>query len=117
MRKVLLGSETDDELFQRLSDAVRNLGGSIFQSAWVVGGSQEIVKYTIQLPAGSLEAERETYVGLSLFGPDALVLEVSSHVIVAPNPALERTRGERPWLRNELRCARAAQRERWASRR
>ena len=27
-------------------------------------------------------------------------------------PALERTREKRPWLRNDLRCARAAQRER-----
>ena len=34
---------------------------------------------------------------------------------VPANPAFERTRGKRPWLRNELRCARAAQRERWAS--
>ena len=29
-----------------------------------------------------------------------------------PNPALERTREKRPWLCNDLRCARAAQRER-----
>ena len=31
------------------------------------------------------------------------------------NLALERTRGERPWLRNDVRCVRAAQRERWAA--
>jgi hypothetical protein len=31
---------------------------------------------------------------------------------LSPNPALERTRGKRPRLRNDLRYARAAQRER-----
>ena len=34
---------------------------------------------------------------------------------VPPNHAFERTREKRPWLRNDHRCARAAQRERWAA--
>ena len=43
-------------------------------------------------------------------------------LVPAPMPSYQRwgltprrTRGKRPWLRNNLRCARAAQRERWAS--
>jgi hypothetical protein len=81
MREVLLGSETDDALFERLCTAVRSLGGSMSDSEWVLGGSQEITTYMIVLPAGTLEAVAETYIGLSLRGPDELVNSLSSRVL------------------------------------
>jgi len=80
MRQVLLGSETDDALFHRLNATVRALGGSMSDSEWVLGGSQEIMIYRILLPGGTLEAVAETYVGLCLRGPDSLVTILSNHI-------------------------------------
>ncbi len=73
MLTIHLGSETDDDLFERLCSEVVGMGGSIADSQWVLGGSQERTTYTINLPTGTLEAVAETYVGLSLVGDAALV--------------------------------------------
>lgn len=71
--QVRLGNENDVNLFDKLCAEVLALGGSIQESDWVVVGSQEIRTYTIILPEGRLEANAETYVGLSLRGPSSLV--------------------------------------------
>jgi hypothetical protein len=81
MREIHLGSETYGALFARLCEAVRHLGGSISEAERIVGGSQEIVKYRIELPSGTLEAESETYAGLVLRGADELVVEISRRVL------------------------------------
>lgn len=81
MLDLLLGSETDDTLFDRLYSSVQSLGGSITDSGWALGGSQEITTYTIVLPTGSLEAIAETYIGLSLRGPTELVNSLASRVL------------------------------------
>jgi hypothetical protein len=73
MKQVTLSSEVDSELWEKLCAVVELLGGSIHELHWAMGGSQEIIKYRIDLPSGSLEATSETYVGLSLQGPDDLV--------------------------------------------
>ena len=89
MYQVMLGSDTDDSLFQRLCDEVHSLGGSIEDTKWLLGGSQEITTYTIILPEGMLEAEADTYVGLSLRGPLELVSMLAQRVL--PNQLLEPT--------------------------
>lgn len=81
MFDLLLGSETDDALFDRLCSVVQSFGGSITESGWTLGGSQEITAYTIVLPTGSLEAIVETYTGLSLRGPAELVNSLASRVL------------------------------------
>ena len=80
MPRVILGSETDDALFARLAQVVAELGGTMTDREWVLGGSQEITRYTIALPSGSVEATAETYVGLSLSGNEALVREIESRI-------------------------------------
>ncbi len=77
MHQLLLGDEYDDALFERLCKAVVRLGGSIKDREWVVGGSQEVTTFEIELPDGRLEAIAETYVGLSLSGPEALVARLA----------------------------------------
>lgn len=90
MKEIVLGSEYDDDLFFRLVAEVEALGGSITDSEWTVGGSQEITVFQIALPDGNLEAVAETYVGLSLRGtPAALVEQVAGRVLF--NPSLQRT--------------------------
>ena len=83
MLHVYLGSEADDALFDQLCEAVRSLGGSISDSEWVLGGSQEMTTYKIILPNGSLKAVAETYVGLSIQGPAVLVSALAQRIMQA----------------------------------
>ncbi|MDT9002486.1 hypothetical protein RQP53_24655 [Paucibacter sp. APW11] len=80
MRKIVLGSECDDALFAKLCAVIESLGGSVADAEWVLGGSQELTRFAIKLPNGTLEAISETYIGLLLRGEDDLVLAVSSLV-------------------------------------
>ncbi|MDP3654221.1 MAG: hypothetical protein Q8R67_21330 [Rhodoferax sp.] len=82
MHTINLGPETDDDLFERLRTAIIDLGGSITDSEWVLGGSQEITTYKIVLPTGTLEAVAETYVGLSLQGDETLVSSLAQRVML-----------------------------------
>jgi hypothetical protein len=81
MIEVLIGGEADDDLFERLSAKVCSLGGSIKNSDWAIGGSQEIATYEITLPQGNLEAVAETYIGLSLRGSEQLVSMLAKSVM------------------------------------
>ena len=75
-----LGPEWDSELLGSLRAAVAAAGGTMTESSWAVGGSQEVATYQIDLPGGRLLAESETYVGLSIAGPSALVEQLSKQV-------------------------------------
>ena len=81
MYAICLGPETDDDLFERLRLAVIDLGGTIADSEWVLGGSQEVTTYKIVLPTGTLQAVAETYVGLSLQGVESLVTPIAQRVM------------------------------------
>ncbi len=81
MYTIKLGPETDGDLFERLRTAIIDPGGSITDSDWVLGGSQEITTYKIVLPAGTFEAVAETYVGLSLLGDETLVSPLAQRVM------------------------------------
>jgi hypothetical protein len=87
MIQVVLGSESDDELFERLNAEVCALGGTIADTEWVLGGSQEVTIYKIRLPSGELEAVAETYVGLFLRGEVAQVTALAQRVM--PNKSLQ----------------------------
>ena len=76
MIEVNLGSETDIALWTRLHIAVASLGGSITESSWGLGGSQELTTCEISLPSGTLEVISETYIGVSLRGSSVLVKAV-----------------------------------------
>ena len=73
----VLGDEFDDALFQRLCEAVARLGGTMRDREWVIGGSREVTTFDIELPDGQLVAMVETDIGLSLRGPEALVVRVA----------------------------------------
>jgi hypothetical protein len=74
--EVVIGPEFDAELLGRLRRVVEAARGSISESSYGVGGSQEVITYEILLPSGMLVATAETYIGLSIRGPAALVEEV-----------------------------------------
>lgn len=82
MSTLWLGCETDDALLDRLRAAVHSLDGTFSDPAWAIAGSQEITTYTIDLPSGSLIMTSETYSGITLHGPEALVLALAQRVNV-----------------------------------
>jgi hypothetical protein len=74
--EVILGAEFDSALFQRLVEVVNAAGGQMSEASYGVGGSQEVITYDVVLPSGKLVATSETYVGLSIRGPAAIVQEI-----------------------------------------
>jgi hypothetical protein len=86
MYELWLGSETDDALFERIRGAIRSLQGTVSDPEWALGGSQEITTYTISLPSGVLKLESETYIGITVRGPEFLVLTLSKVVNALDQP-------------------------------
>ena len=84
-KTVTLGYEYDEALLKRLM-AVLAAEGATFITEWsAVGGSQDISNWCFRLKGQTLIVEAETYIGLSLIGPAALVTQLS--VAVAEQPA------------------------------
>jgi len=81
MYQLLLGDEHDKALFERLCKAVARHGGTVTKREWGLGGSQEVAVFEINLPDGRLEAVAETYVGLSLIGPESVVARIAREVV------------------------------------
>ena len=82
--EIELGPEWDSALLARLRATIIAAGGTMTESSWGVGGSQEVGEFQIQLPSGSLEAMSETYMGLTLRGPAQLVQEIANAVAKTP---------------------------------
>ena len=71
--KFVAGPEYDGPHFERLRTTLRTLGYRTVDSSWGVGGSQELRTWEVRGPAGSLRVEAETYIGLTVSGPSALI--------------------------------------------
>ena len=76
---VVLGDEFDDVLRAKLMDVLRQLGATSSGSAdRFVAGSQELEELDVTIDGRGLRIEAETYIGLSISGPDDLVQRVRS---------------------------------------
>lgn len=71
---VVLGDEYDDALRTKVIDVLRQLGAtSMGQADRFVAGSQELEELDVAIDGRALRIEAETYVGLSISGPEDLV--------------------------------------------
>lgn len=70
------GSEHEPEVLANLGTALRGLGYELHDSWDGVGGSQDIAHWEVAGPLGSLTIECETYIGVTVEGPTALVAEL-----------------------------------------
>ena len=75
-----LGPEYDSKLITRLGNAVRSLGGTMKEISWGVAGSQEIIRYKINLPGARVTAVGETHMGLIVRGPRKVVDKLATMV-------------------------------------
>lgn len=87
-KTIILGNEFDESHKSRLIEILKSLGAIPLSSDWTVVGSQELTSFAVSLRAEVLKAESETYIGLSISGPDTLVDEI----ILSMN-LQEKTRG------------------------
>ena len=69
----LVGEEHDDLAFARLGLALRSLGTTPQEPIRGLAGSQEISEWTIDLTEGRIAVRAETYIGLTVAGPQAAV--------------------------------------------
>ena len=76
----VLGREFDDSLRADLKTVLSELGATFGPVRWGVGGSQQVESMSVQVRGQSLLVEAETYVGLSITGPEELVAEVENMI-------------------------------------
>jgi len=76
----VLGPEYDDHVRDVLRDVLRALGGRVIDKSWGVGGSQEVETLDVEIDSQRLHVEADTYMGLSIEGPDELVEHIRTVV-------------------------------------
>ena len=72
----IVGPEYDQAVFERLREALFDLGYALSGLWWGVGGSQEISRWSALRKDGEIIVEAETFIGLSVEGPAAMVAEL-----------------------------------------
>ena len=80
IKTVILGSEYDQELRQRVMDVMRELGATVTSGNWAVAGSQEIETLVAELRGHAITVEAETYIGLSATGEDVVIDEILQRI-------------------------------------
>jgi acetolactate synthase small subunit len=80
MKTVILGAEFDQDLRQRVMDAMRELGASVTSGNRAVAGSQEIETLVVDLHGHAITVEAETYIGLSVTGEESKVDEILQRI-------------------------------------
>ncbi|KRP57958.1 hypothetical protein [Pseudomonas trivialis] len=77
---IVLGDEYDAVLRNALHIVLFRLGAVGIDKSWAVGGSQEIKVAEVELMGGKVKIESETFVGLTIFGPQFIVDEIADKV-------------------------------------
>ncbi|HET8897177.1 MAG TPA: hypothetical protein VFN09_00145 [Rhodanobacteraceae bacterium] len=77
---LILGDEFDDRLREALRVVLSRRGVDGCTSSWAVAGSQEIEEVAVLVDGCPVRIEAETFVGLSLSGPEAIVTAIAKDV-------------------------------------
>lgn len=78
--KVTLGDEFDDELREKLMRVLKDLGATAGDSSRLVAGSQDIEEFDALISGKKIHVEAETYVGLTVSGPNDIVEKIQTLV-------------------------------------
>jgi hypothetical protein len=76
----VLGDEYDDALRDALRAVLERNGAVAIDKSWGLGGSQEVGRVQVLLGEDSITIESETFVGLTISGPQAVIDEIASQV-------------------------------------
>ncbi len=69
-KKLVLGTEYDDDLLAHLRAILRGMGAKIGKMDQQIGGSQIVQTWIVKLAGRMLVIEGETYMGLSIEGDE-----------------------------------------------
>ncbi|AZG14876.1 hypothetical protein [Cupriavidus pauculus] len=77
---IILGNEYDDALRDAIHTVLVRNGAVGIDKLWGVGGSQEIENLVVRLGIDLITIEAETFVGLTIAGPKAIVEDIARQV-------------------------------------
>ena len=77
---IVLGSETDDKLFEALKIVLASYNAEVKENSYSVVGSQEITIWEVKINSNKLKVCSETYEGLSIKGSTKLINEIKIKV-------------------------------------
>lgn len=77
---ITLGDEYDEVTRDALRTVLVRNGAVGIDKSWGVGGSQEIETLIVRLGSDLITVEAETFVGLTIVGPKAVVEDVARQV-------------------------------------
>jgi hypothetical protein len=77
---VNLGAEYDADLRESLLMALKKLGARRKGHLWGMGGSQELESAEFFIGAATVLVETETYVGLTISGPESIVEKIREYM-------------------------------------
>lgn len=77
-KTVVLGDEFDDGLATRLIEKLKSRGAIPVSSDWSLAGSQELRSLSARIGNEIVEISSETFIGLSISGPEDIVDEIAS---------------------------------------
>ncbi len=80
VKTIILGDEYDQKLRDALSTVLRNKVAIGVEKSWGLAGSQEIETINIRLGNDHITIESETFIGLSITGPEHIVENLSREV-------------------------------------
>ena len=90
VKTIILGDEYDQKLRDALSAVLRNKVAIGVEKSWGLAGSQEIETVNIRLGNDFITIESETFIGLSITGPDHVVETLSQEVFEELNKPVRR---------------------------
>jgi hypothetical protein len=79
-KRVVLGPEWDNQLRRKLVEALSARSGHARERLAGIAGSQDFEQVTIEIAGDVLIVEAETYEGLSISGPSALVESIQKEL-------------------------------------
>ncbi|MGF0237461.1 hypothetical protein ACQR3P_01060 [Rhodococcus sp. IEGM1300] len=77
---IILGDEYDDALRDALCAVLVRIGAVRIDKSWGIGGSQEVEALIVRVGNALVAIEAETFVGLTVAGPKAVVEDIALQV-------------------------------------
>ncbi|WP_159069080.1 hypothetical protein [Burkholderia metallica] len=73
--KIVIGDEYDEALRKALSIAISEIGAEVVDKSGGVAGSQDVEVLVINVGGETVKIEAETFVGISVEGPELTVAD------------------------------------------
>jgi hypothetical protein len=80
MKTIILGNEYDITLIEKLKKVLQAEEITLSSKLSGIAGSQDFLSYEFYIKGEKIKIEIETYIGISLIGPEILVNDLSSKI-------------------------------------